>query len=170
MKTTIIMFFVLSVCLSGCGPSSLPEGFPVEVGDSCEAAGQEIYFEGLYRGERRTCANYYCWSFIRFYPDCTYTAAASLYETPQKDSMIGKENFTIGVYSLENSTIKMKSEINQAVGEVDGKSLSLTTYVLSTKKVNDNTYTYIPVKAIRDDLYNSFEGEEQEAPVKQKSP
>lgn len=156
------MFFVFSVCLSGCAQSSLPEGFPVEVGDSCTVPKGRIYFEGLYRGERETCSNYFCWSLIRFYPDCTYTSAASLYETPHEGAMIGKEKYTVGVYSIENSTIKMKSDTNQAFGEINGNTLRLTIYNPSTKKVNDKEYTYIHVKAIQEDLYKSFEGEQQE--------
>ena len=111
MKKIAGLVILITFILSACGPPPEPEIFPVEVGDSCAGAGDLLDFERLYQGRRGTCGNYYWWTFIRFYEDCIYKSAASLYDTPRKN-FLDKEHASVGEYSIEGSTLIMKSEVN----------------------------------------------------------
>ena len=154
MKKISGLVFLITLILSACSPTPEPEIFPVEVGDSCAGASDLLHFEGFYRSKRKTCGNFYCWTFVRFYDDCTYTSSPTFQDTPlkgflNKDYLIENHKDTIlGVYSIEGSTLIMKSVVNEHHGKINGETLDLKLYNPSTMKSFDRPYTFLSVEAI----------------------
>ena len=118
----LIRFVVLEalvlMVINGCS-SSTGTGLDVVIGDRCESTSEQVYLEGLYRSDRSECGKYYCWSFIRFFENCTYQSITSTQENPSNVAskvFLSQDNagiLTTGNYSIEGSTIKMKSDINR---------------------------------------------------------
>lgn len=140
----------------------------MELGESCVPAQTTIYYEGLYRSERSVCGDYYCWSFIRFFEDCTYQSITSTQENVNRVARVNfvdsekRENLNEGVYSIEGNIIKMKSDINEHTGTISGETLNLNFYVFETKKSGEKTYNYFHVDSILQDIYNSIVPETKE--------
>ena len=57
----------------------------------------------------------------------------------------------------------MLSDVNEAIGTINGDTLELDLYVFATKNLT-HTYEYTLVKAISD-YFKSFQGEQKLAPA-----
>jgi hypothetical protein len=85
--------FILVICsmLTACSSSNLD----VELGDSCAPVGSEVFYQGIYKSDRGVCGDYYCWTYIRFFQDCTYESVAAFEEntnTVAKELFLSSEN------------------------------------------------------------------------------
>lgn len=165
----VVVWSLVLMVISGCSSST---GLEVVVGDRCEPASEQVYLEGLYRSERYVSNNYYTWSFIRFFEDCTYHSFSSFYENPSKvaqiylDTIDGDKNaHTVGYYSVEGSSIKMKSDASELIGTISAETLDLEIYYFKTRKSDTKHYTYHPVDAIWQDIIQSITPVVKEAPA-----
>ena len=160
---TIILLFLISAC------NSNSQGLNIKLDESCDPDGKLIHFEGLYRDdERNVCGNYYCWSYIRFFDDCTYQMGSSYSDTAARaatDFLKREKDQRNGRYSIEGTTIKMLSAVNESIGTINGDTLEIDLYVFNTKKNIKHTYVYTLVKAISEDYFKSFQGEQILAPT-----
>ena len=59
----------------------------------------------------------------------------------------------------------MLSDVNEAIGTINGGTLEMDLYVFATKKNLTHTYEYTLVKAISEDYFKSFQGEQKLAPA-----
>jgi hypothetical protein len=136
--------------LTACSSSNLD----VELGDSCAPVGSEVFYQGIYKSDRGVCGDYYCWTYIRFFQDCTYESVAAFEEntnTVAKDFFLSSENIEKkqGRYSIEGATLKMKSENNEHVGIINNETLTLKFFSPVTKKSGNKTYQFFQVDAMK---------------------
>ena len=146
----IHIFFIGCTLFTACNTSALH----VELGDSCAPAEAEVFFQGIYKSDRGVCGDYYCWTYLRFFPDCTYESVAAFEEniyTVASKYFIASENIekNNGRYSIEGEILKMKSENNEHMGNTNNGALTLKFYSPVSKKSGNKTYQFYPFDAMK---------------------